>query len=371
MADEKKSRVIIEQAGDNLRENVETIMKAMAPQNFAGAKVLVKPNMVGPSAPEFGHTTSPELLRAVVNACLDRNGKVMVGDNPGGINRNSHTVAEITGILDASEGCFTSISERVVEYSGIETGLQMVVSKAIPEADYIINLPVFKTHLGMMITGAIKNTFGYIAGACKARLHVEARSTEMLARAICDVFQVRPPDLNIIDAITAIEGNGPCHGGRLRRVGKLLASTDALAVDAVMARMMGVDPEILPAQKQALARGLGKLAADEIEIKGQFTQIPDFKMPVTFYPSRTTEKRSEIKGLYPGDMMRDRIAIKPSYIEESCCQCEDCVVNCPAHAIQIKPEFSISDECITCFCCVELCPEGALVVPDVAAFRHY
>ena len=371
MTDKQKSDVIIEPAGDNLREQVEIIMTALAPKTFAGAKVLVKPNMVGPSVPELGHTTNPELLRAVVGACLDRNGKVIVGDNPGGMNRSSHNVADITGILGASEGCFKSISERVTEMPGRETGLALVVSKAVLEADYIINLPVFKTHLGMMITGAIKNTFGYIAGACKARLHVEARTTEMLARVICDVYQARPPDLNIMDAITAIEGNGPCHGGQLRKVGKLLASRDALAVDSVMARMMGVDPEQLPVQKQAQVRGLGKLGEEEMDIKGQLEPIPNFKMPVTFAPLYTEENRDEIRRLYPGDMMRTRLTIKPSYREEQCSQCEDCVINCPAQAIQIKPEFSISDECITCFCCVELCPEGALEVPDVEAFRHY
>ena len=140
MTDKQKSDVIIEPAGDNLREQVEIIMTALAPKTFGGAKVLVKPNMVGPSVPELGHTTNPELLRAVVGACLDRNGKVTVGDNPGGMNRNSHNVAAITGILDASEGCFKSMSERVVEIPGTETGLALVVSKAVLEADYIINL---------------------------------------------------------------------------------------------------------------------------------------------------------------------------------------------------------------------------------------
>jgi len=362
--------VIIEPAGDDLRQNVERIMTALAPKTFAGATVLVKPNMVGPSAPELGHTTHPELVQAVVRACLDRGGKVMVGDNPGGINRNSRNVALITGILDASEGCFTTISERVVEKAGAETGLALVISGAVLEADYIINIPVFKTHLGQMITGAIKNTFGYVAGACKARVHNQARSIEALANAICDIHEVRPPDLNIMDAITAIEGNGPCHGGRLRKVGKLLASTDSLALDSVMARMMGVDPGLLPVQEQARRRGMGVLEETEIDLQGKLEVIPDFRMPVTFRPS-SPEARAELKGLYPSRMMQTRVASRPEYREENCIKCGDCVENCPTRVLTIEPEFSISDQCIACFCCVELCPEGALVVPDIEAFRHY
>jgi len=365
------SLVIIEPAGPDLRQKVEGIMEALAPKTFAGATVLVKPNMVGPSAPELGHTTHPELVQAVVRACLDRNAKVVVGDNPGGINRNASNVAATTGILGASEGCFTPISERVVERTGIETGFSMVISKPILEADYIINLPVFKTHVGQIVTGAVKNTFGYIAGACKANLHLQARNNEVLASAICDVFQVRQPDLNIMDAITAIEGNGPCHGGQLRKVGKLLASTDALALDAVMARMMGVDPGRLPVQEQARVRGLGALEELEIDVRGQFEVIPNFRMPVTFAPQIEQEGKAQLKSLYAGNMMADRVNSKPIYHEERCIKCDDCVENCPAEALTLEPEFNISDKCIVCFCCVELCPEGALEVPDIEAFRHY
>jgi len=372
MSVSNSSRVIIEPVDNRLREKVEGMMSALAPRTFAGETVLIKPNMVGPSAPELGHTTSPELVRAVVRFCLDRSGKVWVGDNPGGINRSSRNVAKVTGILDASESCFTALSERVVEKPGKETGFQMIISRAVLEADYIINLPVFKTHLRTIITGALKNTFGYVAGACKARLHLQARTTEIFARAVCDVHQVRPPDLHILDAITAIEGNGPCHGGQLRKPGMLLAGTDPLALDAVMARMMGVDPAGLPVQKEALARGLGVLEEDEIDIHGKFLKISDFKMPVTFQPRYgEAELRKEIGKLYPQGMMATRTEIKPQRDEEKCILCGDCADNCPAETILLEPEFHIGEGCIACYCCVELCPEGAMEVPDVEAFRHY
>src|SRR4030043_369105 len=95
------------------------------------------------------------------------------------------------------------------EKTGQETVFQLIISRAVLEADYIIKLPVFKTHSGMMITGALKNIYGYVAGACKARLHVQARNGETFAKTICDIFQVRPPDLHLLDAIRAMEGSGP------------------------------------------------------------------------------------------------------------------------------------------------------------------
>jgi len=371
MRNENSTKVIIENVDSELRQRVEEIMDTFAPKTFDGATVLIKPNMVGTSAAELGHTTSPELVRAIVRACLDRRAKVMVGDNPGGINRNSSNVAAITGIFDASEGCFTPISERVVEKKGTETGFSLIISRVILEADYVINVPKFKTHLGMMITGAMKNTYGYVAGACKARIHVLGNNRSTFAKAVCDIHDVRPPDLNIVDAITAIEGNGPCHGGHLRRVGKLLAGTDALAVDSVMARMMGVDPEQLPVQKEARKRGIGAIEVTDITLQGEFAVLPDFKMPATFYTIRDEGEKEQIRKLYPSGMMETRITVKPSYEAELCVRCGDCELNCPVKALTLEPEFNITGECINCFCCVELCPEGAITVPDVEAFRHY
>ncbi len=368
----KTSTVIIETVQSDLREKIEGIMEALAPRSFAGGKVLIKPNMVGPSAPALGHTTHPSLVRAVVQACQDRGGQVMVGDNPGGISQNSRKVAEVTGILAAAGDCYAPISERVVEKKGAVSGLSMVVSRAVLEADYLINLPKFKTHLLMMISGAIKNTFGYVAGAGKARLHLEAPDQVGFARVVCDIFALRPPDLNIMDALTGIEGNGPCHGGRLREVGKILAGTDALALDSVMARMMGISPETLFVQKEAAARGFGNLAAEAIEIVGDFTPLIDFRMPITFRPERMTDGDVyELLDLYPADMMNTRIRIKPSRTLEKCSLCGECADNCPAGALTVDPTFSISDKCIACFCCVELCNQGALEVPDVDAFRRY
>lgn len=372
MSRSQNSLVIIKPINGDLRQTVEDIMTALAPGTFGGAKVLIKPNIVGPSNPELGHTTHPELVRAVVLACLDRNGKVWVGDNPGGMNRSSRNVAKATGILDASEGCFAPISERVVERKGAETGFPLVISRAVLEAGYVVNVPVFKTHSFMMITGAIKNTFGYVAGACKARLHLQGRRREIFAKVVCDIHQERPPDLHILDAITAIEGNGPCHGGKLRKVGKLLASHDPLALDGSMARMMGVDPTVLPVQKEGLVRGLGALQEGEITIQGRLVQIPDFKMPVTFSSQELDDKsKSELRKLYPPDTMATRVTVKPQRDADKCIECNDCVLNCPAEALTLEPEFHISDDCIACYCCVELCPEGALEVPDVEAFRHY
>lgn len=369
--------IIVDDAREGLEAKINGIFDRLAPRSFNGMSVLVKPNMVGPSAPELGHITHPEVVRAVVRACLDRGAKVIVGDNPGGVNRSSTNVAKVTGIMDASEGCFAPISEKVAEITGSSSGHKLIISQIVLDADYVINVPIFKTHAGPYLTGAMKNNFGYIAGACKAQLHLKAPSREEFAEVICDINEVRYPDLNIIDALTVLEGNGPSHGGVKREVGKILASNNALVLDSVMAAMAGVDPLMLPVQKRAQERGFGTVDLSQVEVEGKVVPIPNFKMPNTFIAVPTEEvlaraaEANQQRNNRLTEIFSGRLTITPILVEDKCLQCGDCETNCPPKALTLEPYPVINDKCIQCFCCVELCTEGALEVPDIAAFQVY
>lgn len=92
MTDNGFKAVIVEGARQDLETNVSHILDKLAPARFNGMQVLVKPNMLGPSLPELGHSTHPEVVRAIVRTCLGRGAKVIVRDNnPGGIDRSSRS----------------------------------------------------------------------------------------------------------------------------------------------------------------------------------------------------------------------------------------------------------------------------------------
>lgn len=348
------SRVIIADVRGDLDDRVEYVFEQLAP-DLAGRQVLVKPNIMTSTPPEAGVTTHPEVVRAVVRAALRREARVMVGDNPGGIDRNSLWTARKCGIYDASEGCFVNLSQEVVEVPAnspyVET---LVISRAVLEADYVINLPIMKTHSLTTITGAIKNCYGYIAGSGKAQLHLKAPGHRRFPRMLVDVYAKRPPDLHIMDALTAMEGNGPSHG-HVRRLDKILASTDGVALDATVARMIGVDPAQLYFLVVAQERGFGTYQESEIEIDGQLDVIPDFKLPTTFVAS--AEARAAI--------VQEIGSIQPFCSVGNCDRCRRCEINCPPKAITMTPYPVIDPEkCISCYCCAELCPEGAMEVPE-------
>ncbi|HEY3316066.1 MAG TPA: DUF362 domain-containing protein [Bacillota bacterium] len=338
----------------DLRAAVEKIFDRFQVR-LAGKKVLVKPNILAGLPPEMGVTTNPAVVGAIVDACLAQGAEVSVGDNPGGVDRNSQSTARACGIYQASRGHFKSLSERVVE---VPTKSRFVpsfpISKAVLDADYLINVPCFKTHTLTTITGAVKNCFGWIAGGYKARLHLAAPSRNRFQELLMDIYQIRVPDLNIVDGLLAMEGNGPTHG-QVRPLGKLLASDDAVALDATMCRMIGVDPAGLKLFQIAADRGLGRWAESDVEVEGSFAVIPDFKKPTDFSVSPTEQV----------SLLQDIGTTVPAVKEESCALCGDCETNCPAKAITMNP-YPVVDprKCIACFCCAELCVEGAMEVPS-------
>ena len=59
-------------------------------------------------------------------------------------------------------------------------------------------------------------------------------SDNIFAKIIAKVYSIARPHLTIVDGITVMEGDGP-SGGKARPLGLVMASADAVAVDACAA----------------------------------------------------------------------------------------------------------------------------------------
>jgi uncharacterized protein (DUF362 family)/Pyruvate/2-oxoacid:ferredoxin oxidoreductase delta subunit len=336
-------------------EVVEQILERF-PFPWKGKKVVIKPNILGPSPPEKGITTHPALIRALVKSLRKRQALCLVGDNPGmnGYAANERC-ARISGILEAADGCFVNFAKEAAQIKVNSRFLEkLVISKAILEADLVINVPKFKTHLQTRITGAVKNMFGILVGAEKARVHLAAPKPEDFSEALVDIYQIRLPDLTIMDAVVGMEGNGPSSSD-LRPIGKILASPNGVSVDGLMAAMMGISPQKVDILRIASQRGLGELDPAKMEIQGTWSRLPKYKMPLTFVS----------RGWFGGAVNRliYRPLIKPniSVNRDLCGQCGVCVQQCPAQALTMKDVPSLDKKkCISCYCCYELCSNRAI-----------
>jgi hypothetical protein len=175
---------------------------------------------------------------------------------------------KITGTEDAArESGAKLIYFDEVEQIEIELPLGKLIRKiALPkpllEADVVIACPKLKTHFLDPITGAIKLWVGAARQHVMHRLHRDA-----LQETVADLLSVTRPDLAIMDAIVAGEGNGPV-ATRGRFMGCILASDDPVSLDVIGGDLAGFDGESMSFPRAAAARGIGNHLRARIDVVG-------------------------------------------------------------------------------------------------------
>jgi len=350
------ARVILREASYPVPEDVvDEILDELSPP-LKGKSVLLKPNCLMAAEPSQGVTTHPSLVRTLVKALRRRGAKVMVGDNPGasgyGANEECFRAA---GLLEASDGAYVDLGRDTVKTAVSSRFVtEAVVSRRVLEADYVISVPKLKTHCLTLLTGAVKNMYGILAGGEKVKLHSIARGKDDFAEALVDIYAIRPPDLAVMDGVVGMEGDGPSHGST-REVGRVVISDDPVAVDAAAAGIMGASPRRVAHLALAAKRGFGTL--DAFEIDGDGSPVQGFSLPSTFRLGVMTFLANRVVFNL---LRRSRIQVE----KEACVGCDECRQACPAGAMQEKNgDYAVAQElCHQCFCCYELCPEGAVKV---------
>jgi uncharacterized protein (DUF362 family)/Pyruvate/2-oxoacid:ferredoxin oxidoreductase delta subunit len=353
------SKVMIHPATyENVRPAVDRAFEIF-PMELRGKRILIKPNLLRASEAKEGIVTHPAVLRAVVEKVETMDpASIVVGDNPGlfGYGENEESF-KITGLMEAAKGYYQNIGNdsQKVDFNA-DFMPTVSLSRIVLDADIIISLPKFKTHGLTVITGAIKNSYGFLPGAQKAKLHKAAGSPERFHEVIVNVFRLRVPDLFIVDAVVGMEGNGPASPD-LRSIGLILASSNAVALDSVMAMMMGCDPGRLHFLRKAKEAGLGDYDLSTIEVIGELKRLPDFKLPPlggqAIFRNETMQA-----------MIHNRTLLRPQADPELCTGCGICVEQCPVSALTMNDDLPQvdADTCITCFCCQEICPEKAMTL---------
>lgn len=353
------TRVMIHPATyESVRPAVDRAFE-LFPLEFHGKKVLIKPNVLRASGAEEGIATHPAVVRAVVEKVETMGpASIIVGDNPGifGYGANEECFRR-TGLMEAAKGYYQNIGNDSQKVDFNPDFMSVVsLSRAVIEADLIISLPKFKTHGLTVITGAIKNSYGLLPGAQKAKLHKAAGCAERFHELIVDVFRLRVPDLFLVDAVVGMEGNGPASPD-LRNIGLVLASDNAVALDSVMATMMGCEPGRLRFLQKAKEAGLGNYDLRTIDLIGELRRLPDFKLPPL---GGEAIFRNETMQTF----LQSRTILRPQADPKLCTDCGTCIDQCPVSALSMNdhlPQVD-ADTCISCFCCQEICPEKAMTL---------
>jgi len=322
------------------------------------SKVLIKPNMLSAKNPEKAVTTHPSVVKAVVLLVQNLGAKVFIGDSPAGISKPIKEYWEATKMEEVAQqtGAELLPFEKKGVVERFVNGKSYFISKSVAEMDVIINVCKMKTHGLTLMTGAIKNMFGCIPGVKKGEFHKVAPKTKDFSQILVDIFQIVNPQLTIMDAVFAMEGNGPSSGNP-KKVGLMLSSFDAVAIDAIASYIMGFQEDEILTTNIASARGLGQKKLENIEFLGlaqsQLKQ-KEFQLPSNRYIQLIPEFLMKLVGKL--------IWIRPKAIPAKCKKCGLCIKNCPVNAMISEegiPKINYN-QCIQCFCCDEICPYNAI-----------
>lgn len=329
-----------------------------------GEKILIKPNLLVGEAPERNVSPHPTVFQAVLEQFQATGAQLSFGDSPGF--GNPRAAARKAGLLPVADALGVPVADfQTTENVSFPEGnliKQFTLAKGVMEADGLISLCKLKSHALTRITGAIKNQFGCIPGLMKPEFHAKLSNATLFSKMLVDLNLCVKPRLYIMDGIIGMEGNGP-RNGTPRPMHVLVFSTDPVALDAAICRMVHLDESLVEPIVWGKMYGLGR---NHFEILGDPLErfdAPDFQVNRARLKTTTQENNLGTR------LMRRYISPRPVISAELCTKCGRCTESCPAQPKALiwgnghtaPPQYEYGN-CIRCYCCQELCPNEAITV---------
>lgn len=228
-----------------------------------GKRILIKPNAGRFVDPGHGINTNPDVVAGVIDFFHEADiTNIVIGESP------------ILGVnaLDALKKCGISeiAKKRKVPLIDLDAKPPVCIKihdgkiinhlkicREVIESDFIVSIPVMKTHMHTQVSLGLKNMKGCLYKKEKVKFHQLPFSNKIkppattLDMAIADMAKVLMPELTVIDGTIGQEGLGP-SAGQPKNVGVVLASVNCLAADWVAAELMGFRPQRVQHLKLAI-----------------------------------------------------------------------------------------------------------------------
>jgi uncharacterized protein (DUF362 family) len=274
-ADEGEALPVLAQVKGPVSQAVEKavdLLGGMGSFVQKGHRVLLKPNASFDAPPQWGATTSSQVVRKVSQLCLEAGAEqVIVFDHP---LRSPALCLEQTGLEEALadlDGVKVLLANKqryfeTVAVPGGEALQQVEVAKEVLRADVVINIPTAKSHSATGVSLGMKNLMGVIWD--RGYFHQAAS----LHQAIAELSTVVRPQLIIVDASRALVTGGPGGPGKVLELNTIVAGTDPVAVDA---HVVGMAPWMNRSMKgeqiayisAAHSLGLGQIDPDRVRLQ--------------------------------------------------------------------------------------------------------
>jgi uncharacterized protein (DUF362 family) len=242
-------------------------------------RVFVKPNIPfwGRSVrfPKWGVITTSRVVEDMVTLLKERGvNDITIGEGTVLIDpKDKETVPQSFeqlgyNVLKKRYGVQSvSIYDRPFQRVNLGEGVEFNFNSDILESDFVVNIPVLKTHAQTVLSLGIKNMKGMIDVISRKRCH-SADPKRNLHFMVSKLANRLPPCLTIIDGIYSTE-QGPGFDGKIRRSNILIASRDILSADMVGAKILGYEPAEVPYLVHAAADRGRPLDLSDVEIRGE------------------------------------------------------------------------------------------------------
>ena len=220
-----------------------------------------------------GSHTHPDLTLAVVVAALAAGAKEIhyLIDPLAGYWKRSALAAKYEKEIGAVRECSGNYVEKDVARN--KTLKKTSVVKEFLDCDVLVNLPIIKNHVGVGMSGNLKNLMGVNTNASNNFFHAgsgakgEYDDIPFLSQCIADLNTLRKPDLCVADATEFLLTNGPAGPGELRKLDKVILGTDPVAVDAYGAPFVNLKAADVLMITKSVEWGLGRMDVDKLAVE--------------------------------------------------------------------------------------------------------
>ena len=275
-------------------------------------RVLIKPNNCfrHKIMPPYGMVTTSWIVDGVIQLLLEYGCKdISIGEGA------------IIGIFDELEpytkrGFKGTGIEKIAKKYGIKLvdfntgafneldlgGIKVQVSRAALDADFLINIPVLKTHFQTKVSLGFKNLKGCLSKDSKRRFHISKR----LDTLICLLNEAIKSDLVIIDGIYMLEKGPETLAGVAHRKDLIIASPNVFECDVVGATILGIVPAQVDYLREFAQRHGRSFDINTIQIKGEDIESLKEQLEWRFEPDKELLTPAKITGLsapHPGQTL--------------------------------------------------------------------
>ncbi len=245
----------------------------------AKARVFIKPNIVfwtvEANFPKYGVITTSRVVEDMVILLKEYGVEdIVIGEGtvlrPPQATEQQEQAFETLGYtaLQKRYGVkLLNIWKRPFKKIDLGAGVILKFNVDILESDFVVDLPVLKTHSMTVVSLGIKNLKGMIDIASRKKCH-NTDPKKDLHFMVSRLADPMPPMLTLLDGIYTSE-RGPNIDGTMHRSNLLVASADVLSADMVGASVLGHHPQDVPHLVHAARRRKRPADLSDIKVVGE------------------------------------------------------------------------------------------------------